>query len=228
MIGHIVDCIVTLAAVVAILDYFGVKPKRPSWGLVMPLGRNWKLGIMLILVAASLGMSGYGFYRSLHPKIVEKTVTVTVDKPVDRVVEKLVPQKCPKTHSTNVGVLKNPLTPAQDSQQPPGTAIIGAKNTKMDDVTISGFSRGIDLSPSEHADLQHIHVFASGEELRSWFDYLLKRRALDEKPIEDAITAKQKELAKSGKSIPPDILRQLRELERDPEKLKAFLEQQNK
>src|SRR5208283_4620234 len=92
MISHILDFIVTLAALVAILDYFGIKPKRPLWGLLMPLSKNWKLGIMLMLVVSSLAMSGYGFYRALRPKVVEKTVTVTVEKPV----EKFVKADCPK------------------------------------------------------------------------------------------------------------------------------------
>ncbi len=63
----IFDWLFALAALVAILDYFGFKPKQPHWGPSMPLNRNWKLGIMLVLVAASLGMSGFSFYRSLHP-----------------------------------------------------------------------------------------------------------------------------------------------------------------
>jgi hypothetical protein len=56
VIGHVVDCIVGLAALVAILDYFGIKPKRSLWGVLVPLTKNWKLGIMLTLVLASLGM----------------------------------------------------------------------------------------------------------------------------------------------------------------------------
>jgi hypothetical protein len=91
-VGHaLIDGLVALAALVAILDYFGLKPREPIWGLTMPLSKNWKLAIMLGLVAASLGMSSYGFYRSYQPKIVEKTV----EKPVEKVVEKLVPQECP-------------------------------------------------------------------------------------------------------------------------------------
>jgi hypothetical protein len=78
----IVGVVTTLAALFYILDYFGVKPKQPLWGLPVPLSRNWKLGIMLFLVAVSLGMSAYGFYRSLRPKIVEKVVEKTVEKPV--------------------------------------------------------------------------------------------------------------------------------------------------
>jgi len=93
VIHAVIDAIVALAALVAILDYFGLKPKHPLWGLAMPLNRNWKLGIMLGLVAASLGLSGYGFYRSLRPRIVERIV----EKPVDRVVERVVQAECPKS-----------------------------------------------------------------------------------------------------------------------------------
>lgn len=92
MTRAVIDAIVALAALVSILDYFGLKPKQPLWGLAMPLSRNWKLGIMLGLVAASFGLSGYGFYRSLRPRIVERIV----EKPVDRIVEKTVQTECPK------------------------------------------------------------------------------------------------------------------------------------
>ena len=54
----------------------------------MPLSKRWKLALMLALVAASLGLSGYAFYRALRPKIVERVV----EKPVERPV----PQECPK------------------------------------------------------------------------------------------------------------------------------------
>lgn len=91
MFHAVIDVIVGLGSLVVILDYFGIKPKQPLWGLAVPLSRNWKLGIMLCLVATSLGMSGYAFYRSLRPKIVERIV----EKSVDRIVEKVVPQECP-------------------------------------------------------------------------------------------------------------------------------------
>jgi hypothetical protein len=64
------------------------------------LNRKRKLAIMLTVVGASLAFSGYNFYRSLRPKIVEKTVIVTVEKPVDRVVEKVVHTDCPKKTTT--------------------------------------------------------------------------------------------------------------------------------
>src|SRR5437899_9358980 len=60
-----IDFVVAIASLVAILDYFGIRPnEQPRWGLKMPMQRNWKLGLMLSLVTASLGMSGYGLYRS--------------------------------------------------------------------------------------------------------------------------------------------------------------------
>lgn len=126
MVGHIVDCIVTLAALVAILDYFGVKPKRPLCGLAMPLSRNWKLGVMLTLVAASLGMTGYGFYRSIRPKVIEKVV----EKPVDRVIEKLVPQECPQ-HQTAKDRKKDKSTVRENKPIPlsPGVGSIQQSNS---------------------------------------------------------------------------------------------------
>jgi hypothetical protein len=113
-----VDVFVLVAAIVAILDYFGVKPKQRSDGGKMSLSRGWKLVLMLMLVAISLGLSGYGFYRSLRPKI------VVVEKPVDRIVEKekLVQSDCshvvhPKknaekkdvTHKDTLGPLPSPI-----------------------------------------------------------------------------------------------------------------------
>jgi hypothetical protein len=86
------NLLIALAALIAILDWFGIKPSPQSWGVVMPPSRRWKLAIMLGLVAASLGLSGYAFYRTLRPKIVEKIV----EKPV----EKLVSQECPKPDIT--------------------------------------------------------------------------------------------------------------------------------
>lgn len=65
---QIVDVLVCIASLVSVLDYFGVKPKRHFDGeSSMPLGRKWKLGIMLILVALSLAMSGYDLYH--QPRI---------------------------------------------------------------------------------------------------------------------------------------------------------------
>jgi hypothetical protein len=90
---EIVDLIVCLASLAAILEYFGIKPKRNAEGSAMASGRKWKLAIMLVLVGASLGLSGYSFYRSRRPRVVEKTVTI--EKPVEKIVEKLVPQNCP-------------------------------------------------------------------------------------------------------------------------------------
>lgn len=148
MIAHMVDCVVALAALVAILDYFGIKPKRPLWGILMPLSRNWKLGIMLTLVAASLGMSGYGIYHSLRPKVVEKTVTVTVEKPVDRIVEKIVQAECPKPQTTARPVghskPKAPSQPVPFSQNCPNGICSGGDN--LGTQTVNNFT-----PPERHA-----------------------------------------------------------------------------
>ena len=84
------------ASVAVILDYMGIKPTPAAWGSIMALNQKWKLFIMLGLVGLSVWFSGYGFYRSLHPKIVEKIV----EKPVDRIVEKVVPGQCPTAQPT--------------------------------------------------------------------------------------------------------------------------------
>src|SRR6266446_5224426 len=87
-----VEVLGTIASIAVILEFFGMKPKSQDWWLIMPLSRRLKLFVMLALVAASLSMSGYGFYRSIHPKIVERVI----EKSVDRIVEKIVPQQCPE------------------------------------------------------------------------------------------------------------------------------------
>lgn len=103
--GHFVDCIVTLAALVSILDYFGITPKRPGWGIPMPLTTNWKLVVMLTLIVASLGMNGYSFYRALYPKIVQESV--------DRgaVKEKAVQAECPKPQTSATSFQELPPKP---------------------------------------------------------------------------------------------------------------------
>lgn len=85
--------VVTVAAIFQILDYWGLRPRTDDGGVPMPFSRKWKLTIMLGLTAISLGLSGYGFYRSLRPRIVERTVTI--EKPV----EKIVQAECPRTES---------------------------------------------------------------------------------------------------------------------------------
>jgi hypothetical protein len=42
------------------------KARQASGGGAAPLNRNWKLLIMLMLVAAALAMSGFNFYHALH------------------------------------------------------------------------------------------------------------------------------------------------------------------
>ena len=86
MVQTIFNILFALAALVAILDYFGIKPTKQA-GRRMPLSRRWKLLVMLALTATSLVLSGYSFYRSLHPKIVEKVI----EKPIERIVQKECP-----------------------------------------------------------------------------------------------------------------------------------------
>jgi hypothetical protein len=103
----IVDLIACVAGLVAILDYFGVKPKRRAEGEKLPLSRKWKLVIMLLLVGISLGLSGYSFYRAYKPKIVERVIEKQI--PVEKVVQKDCPPniapkpssaKLPKKHTS--------------------------------------------------------------------------------------------------------------------------------
>jgi hypothetical protein len=126
MVQALMDILITLAALVGILDYFGLKPKQLPSVRAMPLNRKWKLAIMLGLVAAALGMSAYSFYRSFRPKIVEKVI----EKPVEKVVEKLVPQECPPvdTHSKKASrdAAKQP-TPTQSQS--------GQSNTQTGPIT---------------------------------------------------------------------------------------------
>lgn len=103
MFHRVLDVVVAIAALVSILDFFGLRPGESSSWNVMPLNRKWKLALMLGLVAAALAMSGYSFYRATYPKIVEKVV----EKPVDRIVEKTVPQQCPQP---------KPVPPRKSSQ----------------------------------------------------------------------------------------------------------------
>jgi hypothetical protein len=94
----------TLSGLVVILDWLGIKPSRPVWGLLMPPSRNWKLAIMLGLMAISFAFSARGYYKSLHPRIV--VVEKPVDRFVDRVVEKRIPVPCanPKQSKPSIEV----------------------------------------------------------------------------------------------------------------------------
>jgi hypothetical protein len=135
MVRAMIDVLFALAALVAILDYFGIKPKQPIWGLAMPLSKNWKLLLMLGLVGLSLALSGYGYYRSSRPKIVEKIV----DRPVERIVEKLVPQECPKPAEC----------PKPKSQQPRASenpAVVIPPNSKIEATTMSPDSAAVGVN----------------------------------------------------------------------------------
>jgi hypothetical protein len=106
------DTIIDIAALVAILDYFGLRPKSVSSWNIMPLSRRWKLILMLSLVAAALGMSGFNFYRSLHPKIIEKVVTKTIEKPV--------PIPCPEPAKVQQSEKKKNTPDDASGKQQPG------------------------------------------------------------------------------------------------------------
>ena len=91
----------------------------------MPLGRRWKLAIMLLLVAASLCMSGYAAYHAYRPKVVERVVENT----------RLVPQDCPKV---NLG--KHEYKPKSESgsgtpKSPPSQASTGNNNAQVGSLT---------------------------------------------------------------------------------------------
>jgi hypothetical protein len=88
----IVDIIVISGSLVAVLDYFGIKP-RSNVGVASMPSRKWRLVVMLALVALSLALTGYAFYRSFRPKIVERVV----EKPVEKIVEKPISQVFPQT-----------------------------------------------------------------------------------------------------------------------------------
>jgi hypothetical protein len=66
----IIDLIVGIASLLAVLDFFGMKPKWKWAGGTQTLpAKKWKLGLMLCLVASSLGMSSYSlFFRHPEPK----------------------------------------------------------------------------------------------------------------------------------------------------------------
>jgi hypothetical protein len=148
-----------VASVVVILDYLGIKPTANAWGSIMALNQKWKLVIMLGLVGLMLFFSGYGFYRSLRPKIVEKTVTVTVEKPVDRVVEKVVHADCPKTTTKQ----KGPAIPVQPQQQPPMTQDCGGAQCAQSSGQSGGFTGQLTIDAAEHLQMNPKATDAIGQ-----------------------------------------------------------------
>ncbi|HXC42218.1 MAG TPA: hypothetical protein VNY51_01705 [Candidatus Dormibacteraeota bacterium] len=128
------------ASVAVILDYLGIKPSAIAWGSIMALNQKWKLVIMLALVGLSLFFSGYGFYRSLRPRIVERTVTI--EKPV----EKIVQAECPKAESkaTTPKTLKPKKDAATIPVEPQQTTInapngIGISGGNVENPTVNNF-----------------------------------------------------------------------------------------
>ena len=138
-----------IASVVVILDYFGIKPNTHAWGSIMALNQKWKLAIMLGLVGLTLWFSGYGFYRSLRPKVIEKTVTVTVEKPVDRIVEKIVKADCPnKAAASKSQATKTNKDAPVPARQPPMTQDCGGGNCAQSSGQTGGVTAGqINVAP---------------------------------------------------------------------------------
>jgi hypothetical protein len=84
-VQNVITAVFLIAAVVAILDYFGIKPNAGSFGHIVPLSKTWKLALMLGLVGVSLGLSIRSFYLARRQP-----------KEITRIVEKEVPAQCPK------------------------------------------------------------------------------------------------------------------------------------
>lgn len=111
-----------LASIVAILEWLGIKPKALSWRLVVPFSTKLKLVIMVGLMVLSLGFSGYGFYRSFRPKIVE------------RIVERQVPTICPSVPAT---VPENKEPARSKKQAPPKNGLSPSGNDNVTGNTVT-------------------------------------------------------------------------------------------
>jgi len=59
-----VGMLVGIAALIQILEYFGIRPKH--WQVAMNTQSKWRLWLMIVLVAIALGMSAFSLYSSLH------------------------------------------------------------------------------------------------------------------------------------------------------------------
>jgi hypothetical protein len=123
---HVLDCVVVFAALLAILDYFGIKRDHPFWGLRMPLNQRWKLGIMLCLVTASLVMATYAFVRAYRPKI------VVTEKPVEKISERTIQLDCPiakpttNKHKTLPATANKDVSSSGENSPPIGSVTQGA------------------------------------------------------------------------------------------------------
>jgi hypothetical protein len=176
-----------LAALVAILDFFGFRPRKPMLASPMSPGRVWKFVVMLVVIASSLALSGIAFYRSLRPKIVEKIV----EKPVVKVVEKAVQVPCPeKPREAKQGKSSSPKPPVMVSgvNNPPiGTVTQGAasafSNNQQGGITAGTVNIGTPLLPTPTVKVcvtypevaigepyKAVVTFTTGSELpRPWF-----------------------------------------------------------
>ncbi len=90
---------------------------------------------MLVLVVAAVGMSGYGFYRSSRPKIVERIIDKPVSVPCPESSKELEPEKPrtaprPKlqTSQQQVGGKDNVQQAGAISQGPGSIAQVGSNN----------------------------------------------------------------------------------------------------
>lgn len=113
-----------VASLVAILDYCGVKPGKP-WPRV--LSQNVKLGLMLLLVLLTVGLSVRSFYLARRPRIVEKIV----DRPVS--VPCPLTSEGPKTINTRA-----PTFPQKRLEQQQGSVrgnVSGDKNAQVGSLT---------------------------------------------------------------------------------------------
>jgi len=150
--SFVVDIFVIVGTLIATLQYFDLTPKSLAGGSPMSLGRRWKLAIMLGLMAISLSLSGFGFYRSLRPRIVEKIV----EKPVDRVVEKSVQAECPQSpKGRRVDTSKKQLV------LPPGT-VIEAKTVAPDSAAVGINTGTVNVNPDPTKPV--ITYFLNGEQ----------------------------------------------------------------
>lgn len=99
----------------------------------------------------------------------------------------------------------------------PTPAIIGSRiHNDFGDTNVSGFGVGVYIPPP---------FFISDRDLSLWFEELLKQKVLNQEVVESSLLAKQAELAKVDRGIRPDIVQQLRAVENDPKKLRAFLKE---
>jgi hypothetical protein len=135
---HVVDCVVCFAAFLAILDYFGIRLDHPAGGLPISRNRKWKMGVMLCLVAAGLGMSIHAFYRSFRPKIIEKVV----EKPVEHAIVRTVSIPCPVTKKPRCESRPDIRLPNTGADSPPVETVIQGNGSAFSNNQQGGITAG--------------------------------------------------------------------------------------